>query len=180
MACQEDGERKNSSHKSLGLWSCPREPSRAWGSCLHQPPCPGSQETCPPPIPSPWPQNRAGCVCRAGTAPTDLTEQTQTGSPGTARPGTPASSSYGVGPGTLVPVEEDWHLAPPDISRDSNPSKHTLPQQELREQEQVVKIFPAQDLHLSSQRRLLGHWQGLFSTAELRMLGFRIAHALST
>lgn len=60
----------------------------------------------------------------------------------------------------MVPAE-DWHLVPPDISRDPHLSKHILPQQELSEQEQVVKIFPAQALHLACQRRLLGHWQGL-------------------
>lgn len=68
--------------------------------------------------------------------------------------------ALGGGPGTLVPAE-DWHLVPPDISRDPHLSKHILPQQELSEQEQVVKIFPAQALHLACQRRLLGHWQGL-------------------
>lgn len=104
-------------------------------------------------------------MCSAGTAPSSLTEQTLAGAPGTARPGTPASSSSGGGPGTLVPVEEDWHLVPPDISRDPHLSEHILPQQELREQEQVVKIFAAQALHLACLRRLLGHWQGLFSAA---------------
>lgn len=179
MACQQDGERKNSSYKSLGLWSCPREPSRPGAPAYSSLPAQAPRRPAPHPFPLPGPRTeQAVCV---GLAQLFQTSQSkQTGSPGTARPGTPASSSYGGGPGTLVPVEEDWHLAPPDISRDSNPSKHTLPQQELREQEQVVKIFPAQDLHLSRRRRLLGHRQGLFSDAELRVLGFRRVHAPST
>lgn len=136
MACQPDwgggwGE-ESSNYKSLGH---PGPGAPAYSRL----PAPGSQESCPQPVPSPWPQNRAGCVCGAGTAPSGLTEQTQAGAPGTARPSTPASSSSGGGPGTLVPAEEDWHLVPPDISRDPHLSKHILPQQEIREQEQVVK-----------------------------------------
>lgn len=71
---------------------------------------------------------------------------------------------------------------PPDISRDPHLSKHILPKQELREQEQVVKIFPAQALHLARQRRLLGQWQGLSLAAsiELQVLGFGAETTLPT
>lgn len=82
MACQSDGvcvRRKSSNYKSLGLWSCPSELSGTWGPCYSRLPAPGSQESCPQPVPSPWPQNRAGCVYSAGTAPSGLTEQTQVG-----------------------------------------------------------------------------------------------------
>lgn len=145
MACQPDRVVGSSNYKSLS------HPGPG-GPCLLQSPAPGSQESCPQPVPSPWPQNRAGCVCSAGTAPSGLTEQTLAGAPGTGRPGTPASLSSWGGPGTLGPVEEDWHLVPPDISRDPHLSEHILPQQEVREQEQVVKIFPAQALHLACQK----------------------------
>lgn len=98
-----------------------------------------------------------------------------------AQPGSAPQLHPALGPGTLVPVEEDWHPVSPDISRDPHLSKHILPQQELREQEQVVKSFPAQALHLACQR-LLGHWQGLFSaaSAELGVLGFRTEPTLPT
>lgn len=64
MACQPDGERKSSNHKSFGLWSCPSEPSRAWGPL----PTPASllpdpRRAAPHPFPLPGPRTeQAVCV----------------------------------------------------------------------------------------------------------------------
>ncbi|XP_072615028.1 DNA damage-binding protein 2 isoform X4 [Vulpes vulpes] len=76
-------------HRAFG--AVPVRQPGAWAPCLLQPPAP-SPQSCPPPVPSLWPQNRASCVCRAGTAPSGLPEQTQARVPGTARP-----HSYGGG-----------------------------------------------------------------------------------
>lgn len=71
---------------------------------------------------------QAVCIVLAQLPQASQSKHKLDGAPGTARPGTPASSGYGGGPGTLVPVEGDWHLVPPDVSRGPHLSKHILPQ----------------------------------------------------
>lgn len=88
---------------------------------------PGSRESCPPPVPSLWPQNRASCVCRAGTAPFSLPEQTQAQAPGTARPHCPTGPSSRGGPCALAPAEKGQHPVPPDPSRDLDWSPEHAP-----------------------------------------------------
>lgn len=108
-------------HRTFG--AVPVRHLEAPAPCLLQPPC--SRESCPPPIPSLWPQNRAGCVYRAGTAPSGLRANT---SPRprhsqAPQPGLDLAEAWAL---RLAPVEEEGQPVPPDLSRDPGQSpEHT-------------------------------------------------------
>nr|XP_023509769.1 DNA damage-binding protein 2 isoform X2 [Equus caballus] len=118
----------------------------------------------PPTLPSLWPQNRAGCVCRAGTAPSGLPEQTQAQAPGTARPQSPGLIELWGWPCAWAPGEEGQHPGLPDFSRDPDRSpEHTPPQAGAQKADNECSSPESQ--HLRGPEESTGVWHGLLIAA---------------